>query len=223
MLVQQASQLYRWCGEPPASAGQLQSKGLFCCLTASGNLFARSRSASKLMSEAHGASSAPHPQEDGDVYPADVALHCAKCILEMELLCGAACVEAKALSAPPPHRSSAAPVWFNINSGTVLTFLGPFCIPALAILNPIPGYALLSIRTNPSWSSLSNAICNDLGNVSGWRFFWPVRLPQANHIPPRRLQICIRKQHQSICFKCWATKKGLKCLFQKSGFWNTYL
>lgn len=102
MLVQQASQLYRWCGEPPASAGQLQSKGLFCWLTASGNFFARSRSASKLMSEAHGASSAPNPQEDVNVYPADVALRCAKCILEMELLCGAACVEAKALSAPPP-------------------------------------------------------------------------------------------------------------------------
>ena len=96
------------------------------------------------MSEAHSASSAPNPQEDVDVYPADVALQSAKCILEMELLCRAACVEAKALSAPPPSPPSA-PVCFNMNSGTVLTFLGPFYILALAILNPIPGYALLSI------------------------------------------------------------------------------
>lgn len=29
------------------------------------------------------------------MYPADVALHCAKCALEMELFCEVACVESK--------------------------------------------------------------------------------------------------------------------------------
>jgi len=153
--VQRARQLYRWCGKPPASVGQLQSKKLFCWPTLVTFALARSRHANRLMGKTHCTSSAPNPQEKVDMYLADVALHCVKCTLEMELFCKVACAESEGslcFLSPPLQQYCNRVVHHKFRYSFVFSraFLYPYPGYVSYISNPIINCALLSILTNSS-------------------------------------------------------------------------